>query len=74
VKKAEILAPEQLLTAAEVCQILRVSRCTLRRWCSSKPPKLSYITLGPHTMMFRRQLIEYFIKCREIPGVYHLPD
>jgi hypothetical protein len=54
--------------------MLRITRRTLRKWCHSKPPKLSYLALGLHTVRFRRQLIEYFMQCREIPGTYHLPE
>lgn len=74
VKSEHIFSPETLMTGAEVCDLLRITRRTLRQWCHSKPPKLSYIVLGPHTVMFRRQLIEYFLKQREIRGIYHLPE
>jgi len=40
----------------------------------SKSSKLSYMAFARNAIMFRRQLIEYFIKCREIPGAYNLPD
>jgi predicted site-specific integrase-resolvase len=74
VKSEHIFSPETLLTSVEVCKMLRISRRTLTRWCSSKPPKLSYIAFGPNTVMFRRQLIEYFLEQREIRGIYHLPQ
>jgi excisionase family DNA binding protein len=58
--------PEQLMTAKEVCNILRVSRRTLRRWCLSN--RLSYIPLSRNKIVFRKQLIEYFIEKHEIRG------
>jgi hypothetical protein len=74
VKSEHIFSPETLLTAGEVCKILRISRRTLTRWCSSKPPMLSHLRLGNNTIMFRRQLIEYFLEQREIRGMYHLAE
>jgi excisionase family DNA binding protein len=56
--------PEQLMTAKEVCGILRVSRRTLRRWCLSN--RLTYIQLSRNKIVFRKQLIEYFIEKHEI--------
>jgi hypothetical protein len=47
----------------------------LAYWASQpKPPKLSHLRLASRVVRFRRQLIEHFLKCREIPGTYHLPD
>jgi hypothetical protein len=60
--------PEQLMTGKEVCAVLRISRRTLRRWCNGKPPKLSHIQLSPRKIVFRKQLIEYFIETHEIRG------
>ena len=74
VKSDRVVSPETLMTGAEAWSILRISRRTLTRWCSSKPPVLSYLGLGSNTIMFRRQLIEHFIKCQEIRGAYHLPE
>jgi predicted site-specific integrase-resolvase len=74
VKSDHIFSPETLMTGKEVCDILRITRRTLRRWCNGKPPKLSYLRLAPGVVRFRRQLIEYFLECREIRGAYHLPD
>jgi excisionase family DNA binding protein len=74
VKSEHIFSPETLMTGAEVCSILKINRRTLRRWCNDKPPRLSHLRCGPHTVRFRRQLIEHFIKCREIRSIYHLPD
>ena len=65
-KSIPVAAPEQLLTPAEVCSILRVSRRTLRRWCAGKRPKLTYIQLSPNSIRFRRQLIEWFIETHEV--------
>jgi excisionase family DNA binding protein len=74
VKSEHIFSPETLMTAAEVCEMLRIKRRTLTRWCNSKPPKLSHLRFGHNTVMFRRQLIEYFLEQREIRGIYHLPE
>jgi len=74
VKSEHIFSPETLMTGKEVCDILRINRRTLRRWCNDNPPKLSHLRLALRVVRFRRQLIEYFIKCREIRGAYHLPD
>jgi hypothetical protein len=74
VKSEHIFSPETLMTAAEVCKMLRIKRRTLSRWCNRKPPLLSHLRLGYNTVMFRRQLIEYFLEQREIRGIYHLPD
>lgn len=74
VKSEHVFSPETLLTAGEVCKMLRVSRRTLTRWCNRKPPLLSHLKLGHNTVMFRRQLIEHFIQQREIRGVYRLPE
>jgi excisionase family DNA binding protein len=69
-RAAPILDPPSLMTPKEVCDFLRVNRRTVQRWCHSKPPKLSYIRLSANRIVFRRQLIEFFLKRREIRGVY----
>jgi excisionase family DNA binding protein len=66
--------PESLMTPAEVCGMLSISRKTLQRWCHSKPPKITYIRLSASEIRFRRQLIDFFLQQREIAGVYHLPE
>jgi|HubBroStandDraft_4_1064222.scaffolds.fasta_scaffold1536375_2 predicted site-specific integrase-resolvase len=72
VKSSDLFDPQSILTAKEVCQLLRINRRTLQRWCHSKPPKLTYIQLSPNKIGFRRQLIEFFLKQREIQGCYQV--
>jgi len=68
-KIVAVADPQSLLTPKEVCDLLRINRRTLQRWCHSKPPKLSYIYLSPNRIVFRRSLIEFFLKAREIQGI-----
>jgi predicted DNA-binding transcriptional regulator AlpA len=69
--KARISAPiqhvENLLTAAEVCAILRVSRKTLYNYTHThkgRPPILPAISLRG-AIRFRPQSIEEFVRLRE---------
>jgi excisionase family DNA binding protein len=65
-KKPVIFHLETLMTAKEVCDVLRISRRTLRRWCHTMPPRMPYIMLSRNKVAFRRQMVEYFIEKREI--------
>jgi excisionase family DNA binding protein len=57
---------DHLLTADEVCAILRITRRTLQRWIHGNPPKLPYVQLSLNKIGFRRQTIEQFIRSREV--------
>jgi excisionase family DNA binding protein len=71
-KNVTVFDPQSLLTPKEVCTLFKITRRTLQRWCHSKPQQMPYISLGPHTVRFRRSLIEYILKQREISGSCHV--
>jgi excisionase family DNA binding protein len=55
---------EKLLTSAQVCEGLNISRRTLRRYCKMK--LINYIPLPGGDFRFRQSAVELFINQREI--------
>ena len=55
-----------LLTATEVCDLLQISRRTLQRLCAYR--KLSFIRIGQNTVRFRREIVDVFLRSREVRG------
>jgi hypothetical protein len=69
-----VVAAHELLTSAEVRAILRCSRKTLYNYCHryrGRPPLLTHINIQGR-LLFRRQLIDYFLQQHELPGAYNV--
>jgi hypothetical protein len=64
------------LDGPAAARALRITRRTLRRWQSEKPPRLTYTIISrdrrgvPRKVLFRRQVIEYYLASQTIRGRY----
>lgn len=69
-------SPDDILTAAEVCKILKCNRRTLYNYTHSykgrRPLLSSYRVRGK--VLVRRKQLEFFLKKIEVKGVYHLSE
>jgi Helix-turn-helix domain len=78
IKKAAkaVESPDDILTATEVCEILKCNRKTLYNYTHSykgRPPlPSSYRVRGK--VLVRRKQLEFFLKKIEVKGVYHLSE
>lgn len=69
-------SPDDILTAAEVCKILKCSRKTFHNYThvyKGRPPLLSSYRFRGKVLVRRKQL-EFFLKKIEVKGVYHLSE
>ena len=60
--------PDRLLTPAEVCLLLSISKKTLDRLRLQKPPALSYIKLRGG-FRYRRAAVDFYINRNEVKAV-----
>jgi hypothetical protein len=58
------------LDGPAAARALGISRRTLTRWCSEKPPRLTFTRIGTRKKLFRKQVIEYYLASQTIRGRY----